>query len=167
MSLLVRKISRAKWPEKNSTIKIDNLQADAVSELRTSKNTLSFWAIDNVSELKNAVVALAVAPLASRLEKIDVIWIDDKDLTQLGIEIEPTKGVTAAIEYADTHRDVCNLTYSSLGIMAKAVMDAIHAGRHERIGKKEVKDYVKEALLNGYIDLNLCKDEMKTELHKL
>ena len=149
-------------------INLDTLQADAITgDLRTNKNTLSFWAVNDIDELKKAVVALSFMPVSTDLEKIDVIWIDDKDLTQQGLVIEPTKGKTAAIRHIDIHRDVCNLTYSSLGIVASAVMNAIHSGCYKRIGATMVKDYAKEALINGEIDTNLCDPKLKVKLSKL
>ena len=51
MALYVRKISRAKWPEDVSEFNnIAELKSDALADLRTQNNTLSFWKIESESD---------------------------------------------------------------------------------------------------------------------
>jgi hypothetical protein len=57
MKLLVRKIERAKWMQKD-VVNGATPSADAVTgSLRTKNNTLSVWQIENLDELEDAVIA--------------------------------------------------------------------------------------------------------------
>ena len=63
MSVLARKISRAKW-EATKDLGDGEIQADAVSaDLRTMGNTLSFWRCASASDdaLGRTVLAMAAA----------------------------------------------------------------------------------------------------------
>jgi hypothetical protein len=159
MSLLVRKISRGKWPDDNNC-SLENIPGDAISDLRTFNNTLSFWYVTSEDDLKEAIIALASGSKIDTVEKIDIVWVDIQQLLDKDVKIVSSPGDTAIDDLAETHRDVCNLTYSSLGIVSKIILDSIHKGQYKRMGKTTVKDYLIEALNTGRINKNKCKHEL-------
>jgi len=168
LSILIRKISRAKWPEQGVLTDIADIPGDAITaDLRTTANTLSFWAVKDIDELKNVIVALATVPTAKGFDSIPVIWIDEDTIKQFGLGVNESIGITAAKHYADNHRDLVELTYSSLGTVAGIVMSAINDGQYERVTTSKVKDYTREAYRNGEIDLDLLHDAMKEKIKKL
>ena len=154
MPLFVRKISLAKWP--NELIPRSDYPADSISDLRTSQNRLSFWVIDSINHLQIAIIALATAPLNNKLEKMQLLWIDESDLKKEGFAIKQSDGETAAVVYKETHRDIDNLTYHSLGVMAEIIVHAIHKENYRIIKTPDVKEFVRQAYIKGDIDLNRC-----------
>lgn len=166
MSFLVRKISKAKWPD-SSDISVDDFPADSIADLRTTGNTLSFWEIDSYKKIDDVVLALAVATNIVKIEKMDLVLIP-KDKLEGNFIISCEAGKTAAFNLADAHRNLCNLTYKSLGYLAGIIGKGI---RNEKtcifFSKKNVKNIVFKALEDNQIDEAKCSDELKNELTKL
>ena len=63
------------------------------------------------------VLALAVATNIVKIEKMDLVLIP-KDKLDGNLSISCEAGKTAAFNLADAHRNLCNLTYKSLGYLA-------------------------------------------------
>lgn len=81
MGYLVRKFTRSKW---GNPVPADysNLNADAVTScLRTTRNTLSVWRIENEKELDQAI--LAIAGTLERLQTFDIVSLDETEILAL------------------------------------------------------------------------------------
>lgn len=162
MPIFIRKINRAKWPElpiKENAIP----SADAITGcLRTSKNTLSLWEIDNDTELMEAV--LAIVSQSEKADTIDVIMIDPDAIKSIDIHYAQTDGVTAYGKYADRHFDLIDLDYNSLGCFASIVIKALVENKSKRILRKEIKDLLLKGIEERKIDPDTLKEKMRDDL---
>ena len=138
------------------------MPGDAISDIRTTKNTLSFWEIDDISNLEDAILALAVAPQVKSLETLWVAWVDKAELLDNEIKIEQFPGDTAVEELADTHRNAFEVTYTSLGTISKLLSRAIVNDNCKRIPSSELVRLVKKAYQDGRINLDKCSDIIKS-----
>ena len=72
---LVRKITRAKWGS-NSELSAGEISADAVTgDLRTQRNSLSFWRCRAETNGDVEDVALAIAAARDQVDTIDIVWL--------------------------------------------------------------------------------------------
>lgn len=161
MTLLVRKISRAKWPSQECSI--DEIFADAIGDLKTTNNTLSFWEISSEEELEAAALALSASSKSERLETISIVWIPKEDLTDSNILIKSDNpGDTVIEDLAQKHRDLYKITYKSLGILARFINDEIMKNHCKRYTRKEVRI----ALAQAYKDNRICIEKCNPTLLK-
>ena len=70
LAILVRKIARAKWPDE--LCGIDKLNGDAISDLRTTNNTISLWRVASEAELPSAMLALSASSKSSKVENVSL-----------------------------------------------------------------------------------------------
>lgn len=137
MSLLVRKIDKAKWLQ-NDIVSGDDVSADAITNcMKTRNNTLSAWRIESVAEVDEAVLAIVSAH--QQLDTIDVVWVSKKQLEADGISIQETPGITPIADLVDHHVDVVDLTYKSLGKVAYCIVNCF--------SQDNVKRYTRDMLL--------------------
>lgn len=97
------------------------------------------------------MLALATGPNCS-LEKVTVAWVDEEEFQSKGIEIETSEGDTVIDDLKKRHRDVCALTYASLGQVSHLLLSAMRDGRCKRFPRSEVKSAVAEALGSGRLE---------------
>ena len=161
---LARKISRAKW-EPTHGVAEGEIPADAVTaDLRTSQNTISTWSCGSGEEHEVFDAALALAAGYERLDKIDVVWLSDKDLQDDGLSLRPTPGRTPVKELVDRHVDIHRLDLDRLGRLARRVMTAIETGRVLRLTRKRVRDLLAQAVKEGRVRLNDLKQRLQEEV---
>jgi len=144
--LLVRKISRAKWRDDFSEDPME-IPADPVtSDLRTTGNRLSMWAVPNREEehLKN--VLLAMCTTFQALDKVDFVIIEKSDLESAGVQVEPSLGNTPITELQKTHRDAVSLNLIKIGKCAAIVKKAIDSNESIRLSRGEVKKIIADAI---------------------
>lgn len=166
MAYLVRKVSRAKWPD--DMCNPSEIPGDAISELRTTKNTLSLWRIEDESDLKSAALALAASSSTSKIEQVSVVWIPEELFAKNGIQLDDSSpGDTVVFDLANTHRDLCNVTYSTLGDVAQIIMNAIvKEGHYRRFKKSEIKEALVKAYTEERIKEEKCQKELIEEIKK-
>lgn len=166
MAFLVRKVARAKWPEElcNTT----DIPGDAIADLRTTNNTLSLWRIESEDELEKAALALSASSKTERIENVSLVWIPEKDFEEKGLVLDKSSaGDTVISDLVNTHCDLCDLSYGSLGTVASTIMKGIlKEGHYKRYSKKEIKTFLVNAYLENKIEESKCKtsliDEIKT-----
>ena len=161
MAYWVRKISRGKWPEK--IIPVDDMPADIISkDLRTEKNTLSFWRIENLDDLERAALALAASSKSTSIETIEVVYIPEEDIYSASFEVDDNSpGDTIVPDLAKMHRDLCALNFRKLGMISSLINNNIHQDHCQRFTKSCVKKLLKQA----YIDQRICKDKCADDLY--
>lgn len=165
MALLVRKIARAKWPD--VICPMDGIQGDAISDLRTRGNTLSVWRIDGLEELDEAILALAASSQTSAIENMCVVWIPEEEFVKNGILIDDgIKGDTIVKDLEETHRDLIQINYRSLGIISEIIMNEVISNHYKRVGKGAVKKALVQAYLAHRITENICTDTLLGEVRK-
>jgi hypothetical protein len=164
MSFLVRKIAPAKW---SGTQSLEALSADALTaDLRTTNNTLSLWEIGSEDELSNAVLALAISKNATKFEKMDLVLIPKEAILTKHLSIRVSPGDTFAEGLSDTHREVINLKYPSLGLFAQIIIDLLSKNAHTTITRTEVKNIVKAAYDDKTIDISCLSEDMQRAITK-
>lgn len=164
MSVLARKIARAKW-EPKPELGSDEIAADAVTaDLKTTGNTLSFWRCESSSEndLKRAVLALAAA--AERPDRLDVVYLDEQAVRESGLVTRDTAGDTPVETLREHHVDVEKLDLTRLGKVAQMVADAHRSSASHTTTKKQVVDLVVQAVKDGVLSIADLKDKMRKEV---
>jgi len=162
MSLLVRKINRAKWP-KDDIEDNPEVSADAITHcLRTISNTLSVWQINNEHDLEKAV--LAIVTTLDHLETIDIVILEAKYLNDYNIGIVATPGETPIEDLAEIHRDLAELTYSKLGTLKNHIVERIRANFFKRYTRTKVKKFIQTAIEEGKLELKDLKESVREKI---
>lgn len=162
MSLIVRKIDYNKWM-KNDVLNGQDPSADAITNcMRTSKNTLSVWGINNSTELEEAV--LAIASQFDHLDTADFLIIEISKLKEKELETQDSPGFTPYSDFIHKHKDIVKLDYTSLGFMAEAIVDSIKLKYHERFTKSQLKGIIERGIKDGKIIPESLKDNVKKKL---
>lgn len=150
MSLLIRKIDKGKWLQ-NDIVNGADISADAITNcMKTTKNTLSTWRVDNEEQLEIAV--LAIVSGHQQIDTIDVVWVDQIQMEQEGIAFERTPGITPITSLVDSHVDVVNLTYASLGKFAYCIVNCFLEKKIKRYTRGMLKNMLREAINSGKIN---------------
>ena len=143
----------------------DEIPADAVTaDLRTQRNALSFWQCpaDTVDGVEEA--ALAIAAAGERVDKLDIVWLDDEELQNDGQTLRNSAGRTPVTSLADLHVEASRLDYVRLGNVARRVVAAIEANRYRRLTRGRVKKLIAAAVEQGRVDLDALQDKVRTEV---
>jgi hypothetical protein len=162
MAVLVRKITRSKW-QKDAFVRREEVCADAITScLRTSGNTLSFWYDANDQDPNDAILAILAS--LERIDSIDCIFIPVDKILDSGLQLEETRGSTAATTLQATHRDIKNLNYKTLGVVSDLIKKEVISDKVKRISKQSFIDRIEAAINNKVIDTSLLKESMLSEL---
>ena len=163
---LVRKITQAKW-KTNSELSAGEISADAVTgDLRTRKNSLSFWQCrtETKGDLEHAALALAAA--ADHVDTLDIVWLTDDELRIDGQILHNTQGRTPVQELVELHVDVCRLDCVRLEKVARRVSTAIEEDRSLRLTKARVRKLLVEAVEQGRVELTNLQESIQAEVSK-
>lgn len=162
MTLLVRKINRAKWVQ-NDISKGAEVSADAVTHcMKTSGNTLSTWKIDSIEEVEEAVLAIAAAQ--DHLDTFHVVCLDNKYLVDNGISTDSSPGITPVKELIDSHVDLCELTYRGLGVIADQTRQAFVNKSVLEYRFRQLKELLKKAIKDGRLNADDLKESVRNKL---
>ncbi len=146
---LARTVTRAKWIPKSEEA-TGEIPADAVTgDLRTRDNALSFWqcGTGTTRDLENAV--LAVAAGRERVDKVEIVWVDDQELRADAQAMVHTDGRTPVTDLVGLHVDVYHLNYVRLGQVASRVVTAFDEGRYCRMTRARVRELLVLAVKEG------------------
>ena len=162
---LARKIAQAKW-NCGEGFSEGEIPADALGDLRTNANSLSFWRCptSSVEELKEVVLAIATS--ADRSDKFDIAWLEETLLSDVGLNTISTKGETKVATLRERHVDITLLDYVRLGKLASLFMRAIISKQCMRLSKKQVIEIIKEAVKNKRISLEILKEKVRADVEK-
>ena len=165
---LARVISRAKWEQKE-WMHEEEISADAVTaDLRTQNNSLSFWRCGNGSDEEINNVVLAIAAGRDKIDKVEIVLIDDEDLKTDGQTIEASKGRTPVESLVELHVDVMQLDYSRLGKVACRVASAVAADQYHRVSKQRVATLLVTAINGGEVlQIEGLNEKLRPQVQKL
>ncbi len=162
MSLLIRKINKAKWIQGDIENDSD-VSADAITNcLRTTGNTLSVWQINTEDDLDSAVLALVSNQ--DHLEAIDVVILEEESINRYNIRIMVTPGKTPIEELSETHRDLADLTYSKLGTIKDHIVERIRTDNLKRYTRGTIKKLIQKAIEDGKIELSDLKESIREKI---
>lgn len=146
-----------------------DISADAVTaDLRTQSNKLSFWRCDDGTDQEIENVVLAIAAGRDRIDKVEIVLIDDTGLKKDGQTIRATDGRTPIGSLVKLHVDVIQLNYYRLGEVARRVASAIAAGQCHRVSKKRVEALLVTAIDGGNVlQLDGLNDKLRRQVQEL
>lgn len=164
MAFLARNITRAKWPE-TGELSTGEIPADAVTiDLRTWENSLSFWQCNSDEEDDIEEAALAIAAGRERIDKLEIILVDEENMRADSQVLRNSEGRTPVSDLVDTHVDIVGLNYNLLGMVAQCVVTAIKENRYRRLTKRRVKKLIAKAHQQRRISVNLLRDKLREEI---
>ena len=151
---LVRKITRAKWSG-GQGLADGEIPTDAVTaDLRTQRNSLSFWQCPTDEDDELDDLALAIATGRDFLDTVEFVWLDDDELMDDGLTLNETPGRTPVTELSESHVDVTQLDYLRLGTVARHISTAIEENRYRRLTRRSVKNLIADAMEQDRVDLD-------------
>lgn len=164
MPVLVRMISPAKWKQ-DSDLSSGAIAADAVTgDLRTVQNRLSFWRCVTSNPLEIERVALALAAGLERLDRLDLILLEEEDLRHRGLDIRSTPGNTPISSLRTHHVDVDQLNLSRLGSIAQLIAMAHRARALVTLSRLEVLAIVVRAIRDDTLAIQSLRGELRAKV---
>jgi len=141
MSFYIRKVDTSKWeddlPETDNFL---DMSVDGITNCcRTFENALSVWKTESQDifsdENKRLITAMAMA--LDRPVAMTIIFLSDKDINDLGLDLLATKGQTAFAEMAECHRDISNLTLNKIGHLAWKIHNKVNNDEEIKLVSEE------------------------------
>lgn len=173
MAYLVRKINKKKNIDAlRGNLDVDELTADMpTGELRTTNGTLSTWIIESLSEVNEAVLAIAV--VSSKISKMDFLIIDTEILNNHELEFKQTyAGRDIPIpDLQDLHYDIVNLSMGKLKNCVLAYKDVVDKDVDGKLvvrySEGQIKDILKKAVYDDRVDISKAEGGIKDMLKQL
>lgn len=162
MAFLLRKITKPKWyPDPALTwLAQGEVPADALSDLRTDRNELSVWSVDQQRANLDPIITALAAKL-QKVEKVDYALFDDAVLPTIAIVTVKSEGDSPhATANANWHQDLIELTATKVTNLAGQLMTVDHV----RVPRDRVKHLLLEALDTGAIPRDGIDEGLLNEL---
>lgn len=164
MPLVFRKIKKSKWYKNDAVpwLGPDDLQADAIGDLRTKGNVLSVYFVedDNEKSLERLITALAVNRQGKSIEEFEYALFGEDILTEIGIKITREEGDTADSLVNTWHRNLIELTTEKIVRLANGIR--MH-GKKQRVLGKRIRGMIIEAMIANRI----ARDKMKLSVETI
>jgi hypothetical protein len=160
MPTFLRVVQKSRWhpkPEWDGWTSSE-IQGDALRDLTTGGNALSLYRVDEGTEIDRVVTALAAT--RETLSHIDYVVFDGAPLASSSIDVVQTDGKTPDKEVNHVHYDLARLTVSKLVQVAQIVSRC----KKERITKSQMKDRLKQALENQWLDSDKVNSDLLSRL---
>lgn len=161
MGICVRKISKSKWPaeeilaDKSDEEILPLLKADALTScLRTSKDELSLWTVEDTTEeeIEKAILALITNSRLERLDRIQVVYFDEDKVKEAGLTLKRSLGDTVVTTYANLHQDMVDLNYEKMGVVSSLITSALRDKRIKVYNEKKLAEILKKAIESGLLE---------------
>lgn len=156
--------AQSKWDGSKNVNRDDGfICGDAISDLRTTNNTLSVWKADSEQDIEDAIVALALG--RDKVQTLNYLLIDEGELERMEIQISSDvpgdiKGLDEQIR--KKHRDLIEMDYWRIGYLAEYMTCLVNKGEFMSCTKKSIK-----SLLEKYKSSNkIVTDNMLEKLRK-
>ena len=175
MPFLVRKINkRDQFPKLIDKECVEDIYADVPTcEFRTTNGSLSTWLIENLEDIDNAVLAIAVS--SSQISKMDFIIIDTEVLAKNGLEYKQTyAGMELPIaDLQNTHYDILDISLKKL-ISCTNVYKSIYSQEKDdeeqfikRFTEAEIKEILKKAISENRVDISKASKSIRKVIEQL
>lgn len=169
---LLRSFSLSKWTP-NLTKELINFETDPLTACtRTSSNQLSVWEIESLSwdsELIHKIIT-AFALNKDNPATLDFIFLDGNFLTEKGIEIIHNDAETPYEEMNKYHKDLTELTYEKLGIVADHIVSQLKdSSTHKKIERADVISLVADIYSNNDpkpFDINSLPEKWSSAINR-
>jgi hypothetical protein len=99
---------------------------------------------------------------------VSVVWISEDVFIKNRLSLENSyDSDTVVFDLANTHCDICNLTYASLGIVAQTILrEIINEERYKIFNKAHIKKILAKAYLDDRIGESRCEPSLIQEIKK-
>lgn len=164
MAYLLRKIRKNRWykTDETSWLPDNELQADALDDLRTKANELSVYSVDdNESNLGRVIAALAAN--TDHPSIIDFAIFSQEILEEIGVRARSSRGELLDDQANEWHYDLYELSASRILELARVIKAK---ARIERKLPKQVLELVADSMSLGRIDRSRMKWE-KPDLDRI
>lgn len=168
---LARKITRSKWDPKPYTG--EGVRADAITScLRTQEDSLSFWRCNHDPlDVKEVILALALGEKRDRLDKIEIVLLEQKRLISDGFVFKPTDGDTLVSDLRARHLDLVELSLMKLYMLASHIIKVTRGSSEAyyfySFNEKNVTAIVKAATIAGRVEEKNLPPKMQEQLTKI
>lgn len=140
-----------------------SVNADALTScLRTSGNTLSFWQVNDESEINVAVLCLAL--MNDQLATFDLVALSHEDLTKIGLNFENTPGETKYKRGVGLHRDAIHLSATDMCSLSELVFGKVASNDAPRYTIGSIRTIIAAALRSGEIVWGDLSDRIKSSM---
>lgn len=162
MPLILRRIDRIAGFQRIAGLETGDVQADAVSDLRTRYNALSVWLVpDDRSNVNRVVAALAAGRMS--LTKLDYALINLRVLEDLHFRVVRASGESSDNHANDLwHRDVTGLTGMKLVKLAATLQEQ---AEFVRVQRSDVRFGIEASIREGFIDPNQLNSGIRKALN--
>lgn len=164
MPVFVRMIARAKW-EQNPDLREGEIAADAVTgDLRTTQNRLSFWRCRAAEIVELESAALAMAASRDRLDRLELVYLDEDGIRARGLRTRATLGNTPVSSLRSSHIDVAELDLDRLGTIAGMIATAHRTNAVLKMSRLEVLAILVRAVRDGLVSTDALRVDLKTKV---
>jgi len=162
LAILLRKLERKLWMDREITASLGGLQADALKNFSTQNNALSVFCV-NKNKMPIERILAAIAGGRDNVQEIDYALFDSKILEEHGIKISPKKGITADDEVNGLHIDLIDLTANQVEAIASSIQKR---GELKRIPKRKIGENLAVGLKEGYLNRNRINSNLFGKMSK-
>lgn len=158
--MLIRKIASFKrW----DSTEIPNLitrenplfTGDAISDLRTSGNTISVWETPDLAPANVAPILATLALNGDKLNKVVYVALDENYLKKKKILVNPVIGQCNSVvdqSILQRHRDISEVDYWHLGYLAEYIFELVKNNKYYSATLSEIKTYIKDLIQSKKVD---------------
>jgi len=167
MGFLVRKIKVTSWPDGENTLfkSLSELNADAISDIRTNNNELSWWYMESIEELP-LIAAILISTFKNKEKCLRFICIEENEFKKNSISYEntPEHGNTILTRYKERHYDTTNMTYFTLGQISEMIVLKTSNGNVKKVKWDQAITIIKSNINETNIDVSLFGEAVQKEL---
>ena len=164
MIYFLRKVrNKNRWGavEEPDWLRPEEIQADLVTDLNTTDNTMSMWRLSEGRSNLSRIIA-AVALSGADVRNIDYLIFNSALLDGLRIKYQSAGGDTCDRDLnSEWHYDAVHLSGESLLLLARAIRSS---SEKARATPKEVLSVVAESVASGFIREERISEKFKERL---
>lgn|GEM_PF-4954217 len=150
MAYLMRKITLSKWiQEQHDGFCADEINAESLSDLCADENAISTWYIGNKTEEEIQQAVLALVSGFRTLDEIKIVFLDDVEIRNAGLNIEVNEGITKIPEYSNLHRDIAELNAGKLVKLAELVLKKVWEAQTQTINTEQLTLWLIQVINDG------------------
>jgi hypothetical protein len=131
---LVKTIVRSRWDHGPVTAP-GEMPADAITDLKTTGNTLSFWTSEQADESALLDAVIGVAAGRDAIAKIEVWFVRRTELEAEGFSTKASPGKTPVVHLRERHVDVVDIDVDCLTKLMMRIDQTLEE-RHKSVLKE-------------------------------
>ncbi len=155
----LRRIKPENWEGK------ENLDAVSVSDLATDDNDISVWQINDMDELEE--VGLTIAMTKNSIKDVNVVILDGNKLKELGLVVTDQRGTSRFAEKNDSHKNISVPSFWEIGYLSEYIYNQLKDEHNfHYFAEEELKETLYKVAKEGNMDYNFMSDKNENKLRK-